>query len=195
MPICNTAAMNQPPERDQQPSYRRCPCPGDPRRSQLAQKPRARGARQHHLVAVAALQPRAQPGRADLALSALSLARQRDISGPEAHHGRLRDCLAAVRGRPRFDPLALRGRLRSRFALPVGGALSTAVLNEKYSRVREFTEIRISPAAWACDPAALWLAPCLAAPASPPMSARSSSSSRSHRIGRPQFRALLKLLA
>jgi len=155
MPICNTAAMNQPPERDQQPSYRRCPCPGDPRRSQLAQKPRARGARQHHLVAVAALQPRAQPGRADLALSALSLARQRDISGPEAHHGRLRDCLAAVRGRPRFDPLALRGRLRSRFALPVGGALSTAVLNEKYSRVREFTEIRIKPAAWACDPAAL----------------------------------------
>ena len=50
---------------------------------------------------------------------------------------------------------SLRGRLRSRFALPVGGALSTAVLNEKYSRVREFTEIRISPAAWACDPAAL----------------------------------------
>jgi hypothetical protein len=39
------------------------------------------------------------------------------------------------------------------------------------------------------------LAPCVAASGSPPMSARSSSSSRSHRIGRPQFRALLKLLA
>jgi hypothetical protein len=37
--------------------------------------------------------------------------------------------------------------------------------------------------------------PCAVVFASPPMSARSSSSSRSHRIGRPQFRALLKLLA
>jgi hypothetical protein len=34
--------------------------------------------------------------------------------------------------------------LGSRFALPVGGALSAAVLNEKYSHVRKFTEIRIT---------------------------------------------------
>jgi hypothetical protein len=37
--------------------------------------------------------------------------------------------------------------LGSRFALPVGGALSAAVLNEKYSHVRKFTEIRITRSA------------------------------------------------
>jgi hypothetical protein len=92
MPICNTAAMNhhliEISSQVAAPRFREgrlWPCPGDPRRSQLAQKPRARGARQYYRVAVAALQPRAQPGRADLALSAQSLARQLDISGAEAH--------------------------------------------------------------------------------------------------------------
>src|SRR5271170_4247762 len=140
-----------PPDRDQQPSCRRCPCRGDPRRRQLAPQPRTRGARQYHLVAVAALQPRAQPSRADLALSAQSLARQLDISRPGAHHGRLRGRLAAVRGRPRLDPLALRRRLGSRFALSVGGALPIAVLDEKYSRVRKFMEIRIRCAIYSVD--------------------------------------------
>src|SRR5438045_1249403 len=127
MPICNTAAIEPPPDRDQQPSRHRCPRGGDPRRRQLAPQPRARGARQYHLIAVAALQPRAQSGRADLALSAQSLARQLGISRPGTHHGRLRNRLAAVRRRPRLDPLALRGRLGSHFALAVGGALSAAV--------------------------------------------------------------------
>src|SRR3984893_12507536 len=66
----------------------------------------------------------------------------------------------AVRGRPRFDIRSLCAAAcapasPSRFALPVGNALSTAVLNEKYSRASEFTEVRISSCALACAPAEL----------------------------------------
>jgi len=41
-----------------------------------------------------------------------------------------------------------------------------------------------NPAAWRPQPSPAMLAPCVAAPASPPMSARSSSSSQSRRTGR-----------
>src|SRR5271155_3734968 len=145
MPICNTVAMNhhlrEISSQVAAPGLRRgrlCPCRGDPRWCGLAPQPRTRSARQYHFVGAAAVQPGAQSGRADLARSAQSLARQLDISRPGTHHGRLRGRLAAVRGRPRLDPLALRRRLGSRFALSVGGALPTAVLDEKYSRVRKF---------------------------------------------------------
>ena len=46
--------------RDQQPSRRRCSCRGDLGWRRLAQEPRARGARQYHLVGAAAVQPGAQ---------------------------------------------------------------------------------------------------------------------------------------
>src|SRR5271155_2766382 len=82
MPICNTAAINhhliEISSQVTTPRFREgrlCPRGGDPRRRQLAPQPTARGARQYHLIAVAALQPRAQSGRADLALSAQSPAR------------------------------------------------------------------------------------------------------------------------
>ena len=151
MPICNTAAMNhhliEISSQVTTPRFREgrlCPRGGDPRRRQLAPQPRARGARQYHLIAVAALQPRAQSGRADLALSAQSPARQLGISRPGTHHGRLRNRLAAVRRRPRLDPLALRGRLGSGVAPSLGCLLSNRGLREKYTHVQKFPEIGIS---------------------------------------------------
>src|ERR1700726_3231020 len=88
-------------QRDQQPGRCRCACRSDPRSGRLAPEPRARGARQYHLVGAAALQPGAQPGRADLALSAQPLARQLGIYQPGRHHGRLRDRLEpGGRGEP-----------------------------------------------------------------------------------------------
>jgi hypothetical protein len=73
------------------------------------------------LVGAAALQPGAQSGRADLALSAQPLARQLGISQPGRRHGCLRDGLEPVRHQPRPDPLALRGRLGSSIARSIGG--------------------------------------------------------------------------
>jgi hypothetical protein len=87
MPICNTVAMNhhlsEISSQVAAPRFREgrlCPCRGDPRWRRLAQEPRTRGALQYHLVSAAALQPGAQSGRADLALSAQPLARQLGIS-------------------------------------------------------------------------------------------------------------------
>src|SRR5258705_13646477 len=68
-----------------------------------------------------AVQPGAQSGRADLALSAQPLARQLGVYQPDRHHGCLRDGLEPVRHQPRPDPLALRGRLGSSFARFMGG--------------------------------------------------------------------------
>src|SRR5271170_2159885 len=72
---------------------------------------RTRGAQQYHAVGAAAVQPGAQSGRADLALSAQSLARQLGVFQPSGHHGGLRDGLEQVCQQPRPGPLALRGRL------------------------------------------------------------------------------------
>ena len=69
-----------------------------------------------------AVQPGAQSGRADLALSAQSLARQLGVCQPGGHHGRLRDGLEPVCQQPRPGPLALRGRLGSGFARSIAGA-------------------------------------------------------------------------
>src|SRR6476619_5544681 len=64
MPICNTTAMNhhliEISSQVASPRFREgrlCPCRGDPRSCRLAPQPRARGARQHHFVGAAALQP------------------------------------------------------------------------------------------------------------------------------------------
>jgi hypothetical protein len=51
-------------QRDQQPSRLRCPCRGDPRSRWMAPEPGTPGARQHHVIGAAALQPRTQSGRA-----------------------------------------------------------------------------------------------------------------------------------
>jgi hypothetical protein len=68
MPICNTAAMNhhlcEISRQVAAPGLRRgrlCPCRGDPRWGRLTPQPRARGARQHHVVGAAAVQPGAHP--------------------------------------------------------------------------------------------------------------------------------------
>src|SRR5271168_1735945 len=118
MPICNTVAMNhhlcEISSQVAAPRFREgrlCPCRGDPRWCRLAPQPRTRGAQQYHAVGAAAVQPGAQSGRADLALSAQSLARQLGIFQPSGHHGGLRDGLEQVCQQPRPGPLALRGRL------------------------------------------------------------------------------------
>src|ERR1700745_2946182 len=67
------------------------------------------------------LQPGAQSGRADLALSAQPLARQLGVYQPGGHHGCLRDGLEPVSHQPRPDPLALRGRLGSSVACFISG--------------------------------------------------------------------------
>ena len=104
MPICNTAAMNhhlsEISSQVAAPRFREgrlCACRGDPRSGRLASQPRPRGARQYHLVGAAAVQPGAQSGRADLALSAQPLARQFGVSQPGGDHGCLRDGLEPVR--------------------------------------------------------------------------------------------------
>src|SRR5271154_3221588 len=118
MPICNTVAMNhhlrEISSQVAAPGLRRgrlCPCRGDPRWCGLAPQPRTRSARQYHFVGAAAVQPGAQSGRADLALSAQSLARQLGVCQPGGHHRGLRDGLEPVCQQPRPGPLALRGRL------------------------------------------------------------------------------------
>src|SRR5271155_4476760 len=77
MPICNTVAMNhhlcEISSQVAAPRFREgrlCPCRGDPRWCRLAPQPKTRGAQQYHVVGAAAVQPGAQSGRADLALSA-----------------------------------------------------------------------------------------------------------------------------
>ena len=70
------------------------------------------------------LQPGAQSGRADLALSAQSLASQHGVYQPGGHHGCLRDGLEPVRHQPPPDPLALCGRLGSAFVRSIGGSCS-----------------------------------------------------------------------
>src|SRR5580704_15634466 len=104
MPICNTAAMNhhlcEISSQVAAPRFREgrlCPCRGDPRWCRLAPQSRARGAQQYHLIGTAALQPGAQPSRADLALSAQPLARQFGVCQPDRHHGCLRDGMEPVR--------------------------------------------------------------------------------------------------
>src|ERR1700741_1636728 len=74
------------PQRDQQPGRCRCARRGDPRSCWVASQPRSGGARQYHFVGAAALQPGAQSGRADLALSAQPLARQLGVYQPGGHH-------------------------------------------------------------------------------------------------------------
>ena len=77
MPICNTVAMNhhlgEISGQVAAPRFREgrlCPCRGDPRSCRLAPQPGSRGARQYHFAGAAAVQPGAQSGRADWALSA-----------------------------------------------------------------------------------------------------------------------------
>jgi hypothetical protein len=131
MPICNTAAMNhhlsEISSQVAAPRFREgrlCACRGDPRSCRLAPESRSRGSRQYHFVGAAALPPGAQPGRADLALSAQPLARQLGVSQPGGHHGCLRDGLEPVCRRSRLDPLALRRRLGCGCTRSVGAALS-----------------------------------------------------------------------
>src|SRR5260370_5191990 len=82
MPICNTVAMNhhlsEISSQVAAPRFREgrlCPCRGDPGWCRLAPQPRPGSPRQYHFVGAAALQPAAQSGRADLALSAQPLPR------------------------------------------------------------------------------------------------------------------------
>src|SRR4029077_20284445 len=103
MPVCNTAAMNhhlsEISSQVAAPHFREgrlCPCRGDSRSRRLASKPRTRGARQYHFVGAAGLQPGAQSGRAELALSGHPLARQLGVSQPGGHHGSLRDGLEPI---------------------------------------------------------------------------------------------------
>src|SRR5690348_2936723 len=134
--------------RDQQPSRRQCPCRGDPRSCRLAPQPRIGGAQQYHFVGAAAVQPGAQSGRADLALSAQSLARQLGIFQPGGHHGCLRDGLEPVCQQPRPGPLALRRRLGSSFARAIADTL-LMTSDPRHPRVQKLPETRIT---YDCDP-------------------------------------------
>ncbi len=138
MPICNTVAMNhhlgEISGQVAAPRFREgrlCPCRGHPRRGGLASQPRACGPWQYHLVGAAALQPGAQSGRANLALSAQPLARQLDISQSGGYHGCLRDGLEPVRHRSPPDPLTLRGRLGAGFVCSVGGVRYRAAAGDR----------------------------------------------------------------
>src|SRR5438067_13746671 len=126
MPICNTVAMN----------HHLCEIS-----SQVADDAHALvildGAGWHRsqglvvpgnitLLELPPLQPGAQPGRTDLALSAQPLARQLGVPQPGRHHGCLRDGLEPVRHRPRSGPLALRGRLGCDFARSIARACDVA---------------------------------------------------------------------
>ena len=145
MPICNTAAMNHHLSEISSQVAADAHAVVILDRCRLAPQPRPRGARQYHFVGAAALQPGAQSGRADLALSAQPLARQLGVSQPGGHHGCLRDGLEPVRRRPRLDPLALRGRLGSGFARSIGGACyQTVARDRRHTRVQKFPEIRMS---------------------------------------------------
>ena len=121
MPICNTIAMNHHLREISSQVGTAAHAllvltPAGEAGRRLARQPGASDPRQHYLVGVAALQPRAQSGRAHLALSAQPLARQLGLSQSGRHHGRLRDGVEPLRRRPRLDPLAVRGRLGARLA-------------------------------------------------------------------------------
>src|SRR5437868_10827713 len=77
---------------------------------------------EYHLVGAAAVQPGAQSGRADLALSTQSLARQLDVSQPGGYYRCQRNGLEPVCQQPHSGPLALRRRLGSGSARSVGDA-------------------------------------------------------------------------
>ena len=116
MPICNTIAMNHHLREisSQVGTAAHALLVLDRRR--LARQPGAGDPRQHYFVGVAALQPRAQSGRAHLALSAQPLAGQLGLSQSRRYHGRLRDGVEPLRRRPRLDLLAVRRRLGARLA-------------------------------------------------------------------------------
>ena len=120
MPICNTLAMNhhlcEISSQVAAPRFREgrlCPCRGDLGSCWLAPQPRTGGAGQYHVVGAAAVQPGAQSGRADLALSTQPLARQLGVSQPGGYYGCQRDGLEQVCQQPPSGPLALRRRLGS----------------------------------------------------------------------------------
>ena len=153
MPICNTIAMNHHLREISSQSRHRGPRPAGPH---ACPRQRPGGAGSHDsqalaipdnisLLAFAALQPRAQSGRAHLALSAQPLARQLGLSQSGRHHGCLRDGVEPLRWRPRLGPFAVRGPLGPGFDFRLTLYHHAERLDRQTPKIRKYLVIRIIP--------------------------------------------------